>query len=341
MNDGVCADALLRQGGGHALGGCERQGRLCMGDSQKAVETREHFGALGAEQRHAMNPAKPASHVRLKNVLYATDFSPAAEKAFPFALQIAGRYGATIHVLHVIQENIYPLVPPTAWTQIEEDLEASRARNRKAIEERLSGLAHDISFQQGNVWDNIRKAIRNDGIDLLVLGTHGRTGIEKMALGSIAEQALRHASCPVLMIGPKVSVQPKNAAEWTRILYATDFSSASLAAAPHAISLAREHRAQLILLYCAGGGVDIPSMLHTLRDLVPFGSDLRSEPDCVAAHGAPAEKILEVAEEHGADVIVLGLEAAEANHKGKTRVGHSGVYKILTRATCPVLTVRA
>lgn len=306
----------------------------------ETTETHEVLGEFGAVQRRAMIPAKPGAHVRLKNILYATDFSPAAEKALPFALQIASRYGAKIHVLHVVQQDVYPLVPPAAWSQMVEEVEASKVRNKKAIEDKLSGCAHEIVFEQGHVWESIQEAIRKENIDLLVLGTHGRTGLEKVAFGSVAEQALRHASCPILMIGPKVSVQPKNAAEWTRILYATDFSTPSLAAAPHAISLAREHRAQLILLHCSQQEVDISVMLHTLRDLVPFGSELRSEPDCVVAHGSPEEKILEVAEEHGADVIVLGLDAAEGNRRAKTPIGHFGIYKILTRAMCPILTVR-
>jgi nucleotide-binding universal stress UspA family protein len=312
-----------------------------MDQLREAIRMHEVLGEFGAAQRREMNPAKPGGHVRLKNILYATDFSPAAEKALPFALQIARRYGAKIHVLHVMQEHIYPLVPPTAWPQMEEEVEASRVQNKKAVEDKLRGYAHEIVFRQGSVWEGIQETIREENIDVLVLGTHGRTGLERIALGSIAEQALRHASCPLLMIGPKVSVQPKNVAEWNRILYATDFSTASLAAAPHAISLAREHRAQLILLHCAEQEVDISVMLHTLRDLVPFGSDLRAEPDCVVAHGSPEDKILEVAEEHGANIIVLGLDAAEGNRGAKSPIGHAGIYKIITRATCPVLTVRA
>jgi nucleotide-binding universal stress UspA family protein len=288
-----------------------------------------------------MSSPKAASHVRLKNVLYATDFSPAAERAFPFALQIASRYGATIHVLHVVQPNVYPLVPPTAWSQMEEEAEASRKECKKALEEQLRGLPHDIIFEQGNVWENISKALRDKEIDLLVLGTHGRTGLEKAAFGSIAQEALLHATCPLLTVGPKVLVQPEKAAEWTRILYATDFSTESLAAAPHAISLAREHRAQLILLHCTGREADIPAMQHTLRDLVPFGSDLRSEPDCVVAQGTPADKILEVSEEHGAKIIVLGVDGFGGDLAPKTHIGYSGIYKILARATCPVLTLRA
>lgn len=308
---------------------------------QIRIGAHEGSGEFGHRQRRKMKPPKAVSHVRLKNILYATDFSPAAERAFPFALQIACRYGATIHVLHVVQPNVYPLVPPTAWSQMEEAADASRNDSKRALEEQLRELPHEIVFQQGGVWENVSEAIRKKDIDLLILGTHGRTGLEKAAFGSVAEQALRQAACAALMVGPKVSVPPKGAAQWTRILYATDFSTPSLAAAPHAISLAREHRAQLILLHCADPDTDVPVMLRTLRDLVPFGSDLRSEPDCVVARGAPAEKILEISEEHGADIVVLGVDSVENNPAQKTYIARSGIYKILTRAKCPVLTVRS
>ena len=287
-----------------------------------------------------MSPARPAAHIRLKNILYATDLSPAAEKALPFALQIARRYDAAVHVLHVFQPGVYPLVPPTAWSEMERGLEIFRNQKKRELDEKLHGIQHDIEFRDGGIWENIETATRKERIDLLVLGTHGRTGLGKMALGSIAEQALRDAPCPLLTIGPNVSVDPNHAAEWTRILYATDFSTASLAAAPHAISLAREHRAHLILLHCGGHEGDVQAMLHTLGDLVPFGSDLRVEPDCVVAHGSPDAKILEVAEDHGADVIVLGLPAARSDRTSKAVLDRAAIYRVVSRAACPVLTVR-
>lgn len=312
-----------------------------MGQAPIMFEAREIVDQFELERGRGMKDLKPSSRVRLKNILYATDFSTAAEKALPFAVQIAKRYEARIYVLHVAQENLYPLIPPPAWSEMEKETAAFRDDKKRILDEQLSGISHGFLFQQGNVWENIKSTIRKEGIDLLVLGTHGRTGLGKMALGSITEQALRCAPCPLLTVGPKVSVDPKHAAEWTRILYATDFSTSSLAAAPHAISLAREHRAHLILLHCGGHEEEVQVMLHTLRDLVPFGSDLRAEPDCVVVRGSPEAKILEVAEEHGADVIVLGLPSAEVEHASNTILDPRAIYKILSRSTCPVMTICA
>jgi len=115
----------------------------------------------------------------------------------------------------------------------------------------------------------------------------------------------------------------------------------SLAAAPFAISLAREHRAHLTLLHCIEkNGTNVTAMRHALSDLVPYAAELLDEPECVIARAEPAKKILEVAEEHGADLIVLGIHGAteEQDHKFLSR--HPGVARIITEATCPVLTVR-
>ena len=167
-----------------------------------------------------------------------------------------------------------------------------------------------------------------------------RTGLEKVLLGSVAEEIFRQALCPVLTVGPRSSLRPKKPAELSRILYATDFSPESLAATPYAISLAREHRAQLILLHSMKSSEAASALRHTLRDLVPFGADLRCQPDCVVECGAPANKILEVSEGHEADLIVLGVHGADGHLARIMHFVSSDAYRIVTQAKRPVLTVR-
>jgi nucleotide-binding universal stress UspA family protein len=199
---------------------------------------------------------------------------------------------------------------------------------------------NQIIFQAGDIWPTLAEVIEEKLVDLLVLGTHGRTGLEKVLLGSVAEEIFRQALCPVLTVGPHSSLRPKNAAELNRILYATDFSPESPAAAPIAVSLAREHRAQLILLHSMEGTGEVSVLRHALRDLVPFGADLRCQPECVVERGAPANKILEVSEGHGADIIVLGVHGADGHLARITHFVNSDAYKIVTQAKCTVLTVR-
>ncbi|MGA7854238.1 MAG: universal stress protein [Candidatus Acidiferrales bacterium] len=279
------------------------------------------------------------AQLKLQNILFATDLSFAAERALPYALEIARRHGSTIYAVHVIHPGYYPLAPSSAWPQLAEDEEIFRQESRKDLERELQGARHEIIFQPGETWPILSELMDDKQIDLLVFSTHGRTGYDKVLFGSIAEKLLRKAPCPILAVGPAVTGTAKQIVELNRILYATDFCVESLAAAPYAVSLAQEHRAQLILLHVIDDGGDVPTMLQTLRQLVPFGADLRCEPTCVVERGAPACKILEVAEGHGAGLIVLGV------HRDKGLVPkhlvRSGVFRVVTQAKCPVLVVHS
>jgi nucleotide-binding universal stress UspA family protein len=287
-----------------------------------------------------MKPLVAPTQLKLKNILYATDLSFAAEKALPFALEIALRYGARMYAVHAIQPDVYPLVPPPAWPKMAEQEEVFRQESRRDLERLLQAVPHEIIFRPGKVWEILSEVIREKQIDLIVMSTHGRTGFDKVLFGSVAEEIFRKAKCPVLTAGPGVSSKPKENAEMKNILYATDFSPESLAGAPYAISFAQEHGAQLILLHCPESDGDVSTLRHALRDVVPFGSELRCEPECIVEHGTPANKILEVSERHGADMIILGVHGAEGHLAGSTHLARSGAYKVVTQAKCPVLTVR-
>ena len=280
-----------------------------------------------------------ARQLTLKNILYATDLSFAAERALPYALEMARRYGSTVYAVHAIHPDYDPLVPPSAWPNLEQDEGIFRQESRKELECQLQGVPHEIIFQQGETWEVLSHLIDERWIDLLVFSTHGRTGLDRVLFGSNAERFFRKASCPVLAVGPAVTGKPRQNADLNRILYATDFGVESLAAVPYVISLAQEHRAQLIFLHLIEERGDVPTMLHALRRLVPFGADLRCEPTCVVERGTPADKILEVAEGHGADLIVLGV------HRDKgpfpRHLTRTGTFRIVAQAQCPVLIVRA
>lgn len=291
----------------------------------------------------ASGAAVQAKQERLafRKILFATDLSTAAEKALPYALEIARRYGARLYVVHAIAPVGYPYAPVAAWPQLEEQEEQFRSQARQRLEYRLEGIPHETEFRNGQVLSVLRDVVKDKQIDLLVIGTHGRTGVDKALLGSVAETIFREAQCPVLTVGPRASTVSHSAAELARILYATDFSAESLAAAPYAISLSREHRAQLILLNCLEQGGDARLMIRTLRELVPFGADLRCEPICIAEQGPHGQKIPEACEALGADLLVLGASVEKNRLGGQLHFRRSALYGIITKATCPVLTVRA
>ncbi len=300
-------------------------------------------GKAAAAQGRRAYPAPDASaRFAFRKILFATDLSTAAEKALPYATEMARCYGAMLYVVHAIAPPpAYPYAPAAAWPSLEEQEEQFRVEAKRHLEHCLEGIPHKTEFRHGPVFDVLREEIESKQIDLLVVGTHGRTGIDKVVLGSVAESIFREAACPVLTIGPRAHTDSHSTAELARILYATDFSAESLAAAPYAISLCREHRAQLILLTCLEHGGESRAMIRSLRDLVPFGSDLRCEPICVVEQGPHGQKIPEACEAHGVDLLVLGIAREKYPLARQLHFQRSALYKIITQATCPVLTVRA
>jgi len=298
-----------------------------------------------AARSHAAAASTTYNQIAFKNILFATDFSRATSAALPYAVEIARRFGATVHVVHVVGPDFYPYVPPSEWARIAREEEEFRQKGKIHLENELKGLAHEFAFPSGDVWKCFARIIEEKKIDLIVLGTHGRTGIEKALVGSVAEKVFRQAACPVLTVGRAVFSKATHAAaaDLNRILYATDFSPESLAAAPYAISMAKEHRAELILMHAIEKPEpgQVNSAFQTLRDVIPFGTYLALEPRYIVEQGAPYAAILNVASKRNADLIVLGVRGANRLLPVTTHVVRSIAYEVVANSVCPVLTVRA
>jgi nucleotide-binding universal stress UspA family protein len=284
-----------------------------------------------------MNMWEPTGRLKLKNILFTTDLSLTAEKALPHTLKIAEPYRCTVYALHVIQPDVYPLVPPGAWPEMAREAETFRQDGRANLEQQLQRCPHEIIFRPGKIWPTISELIEEKQIDLVVLSTNNRPSVEEAFVGSSAAEIISKAPCPVLVVGPAAAASPSQNRGLGRILYATDFGTESLAAAPYAVSLAQEHHAQLILLHSIENAGDVAAMSDTLRRLVPLGAALGSEPDCVVEHGAPSDKILEVATGHRADLIVLGVNGSKRHVQ--QHLTRSGALQIVAQAKCPVLIV--
>jgi nucleotide-binding universal stress UspA family protein len=312
-----------------------------------------------------MKALEASSHamISLKNILFATDFSEASEAALPYAAAISRRYGSQLHVAHIVTPASY-LIPyaPDVPSTIETLHNATRADARQRMESlaaQLTPAPYRTYVREGEVWEGLSEIIRTQEIDLLVVGTHGRTGVEKLVLGSKAEEILRQAPCPVLTVGSKVSGRAKLPAvegeekhltpvdiSLRQIVYATDFSPESLAAARFATSLAQEFQAKLTLLHVIEkiGDLDpssrpIDLALQRLESLVPTEASLWCSTKPSVQFGPAAECILQAALESKADVIVLGVQAA-AGHLGvATHLPWATTHKVIAHAHCPVLTI--
>ena len=178
---------------------------------------------------------------RVKNVLFATDFSATSDVALPYAAAICRRFGATVHLAHILSDASLLLmtggVDYVSMGTIYEDAHSEAAEKLDRIAEGLEGIQHQSYIQHGSVWKRLSLIIEESEIDLIVVGTHGRTGLGKLLLGSVAEDILRHAPCPVLTVGPRVSGRAKLPAlprsgrdlapldlELRQILFATNFA---------------------------------------------------------------------------------------------------------------------
>lgn len=297
-----------------------------------------------------MNATGTATRIALKNILFATDFSPSAEAALPYALGLAKQYGARVHGLHVRFPATYPIVGPEGMPQVLEAAQEQAKFEAKQIHQMLGGVPHEVTVAEGELWPMVNEIADRQKTDLIVMGTHGRKGVSRALLGSAAEEVFRKAGCPVLTVGPHVSRNTERRLAMKEILFATDFTPESLAALPFAVSLAQEHQSNLTLLNVTGkpvvgelvhAGHYAESTLRRLRELVPTEAEMWCEPRCRVEEGPEAEKIMEVATALGADLIVLGVRAPEAGVGLATHLLNSIAHYVVTHAECPVLTVRS
>ncbi len=287
--------------------------------------------------------------IALENILYATDFSPASIAALPYVRGIAMRYGSKIHVLHVKEPASYAFVTPDMVPSVVEMREPLQQEQTDQLHKVFARIPHDVTFGTGNLWNELHEMIHAKFVDLIVIGTSGRTGAAKVLLGSVAAEILRRAPCPVLTIGPHCTGSAKEHLEMGEILYATDFSPESLAAAPYAISFAEEHQAELTLVNViqetAGLALVHPeqyidSAWRMLRKLVPPEAEQWCTPTCIVSRGAPVETILRIAGERKPDLIVLGVKNVKKAMGVATHLSRATAQEVIANAPCPVLTVR-
>ncbi|PYV06857.1 MAG: hypothetical protein DMG10_00660 [Acidobacteria bacterium] len=293
-----------------------------------------------------MKAVQARTRITVKNILFATDFSPAADAAAPIAIEIAQRYGAKVYGVHVNRFDDYTAAAPNAWAAMAEAAEKETKEDAGRLNEQLQCIEHEVVIGEGNIWEVVSGLIKEKEIDLVVLGTRGRTGLGKTILGSVAEQILRQSPCAVLTVGPHVNVWSDEYAKMREILYATDLTADSPTAAPYAISLALENQAHLVLLHViedgkAGDLVDSPEVVDVkerkLQQLVTEQAGLWCDPTYIVEQGPAAEKILDVAKRRHTDLIVMGARPAKGL---ATHLNIGTVHNVVSQATCPVLTVR-
>jgi nucleotide-binding universal stress UspA family protein len=293
-----------------------------------------------------MVPAETVDAVRLDNILYLTDFSEASDEAAPFVDAIARQYGSRLFVLHVVKPDPYVCMAPECADAVNAGIEKQARAKMQEVSSLFEKVPHEAILKNGpKVWPIVRDVVERCHIDLICAGTHGRSGLKKLWLGSVAEEVFRHASVPVMTVGPMARKDTK--ARLQCILLATDFESNSLEARNYAVSLACRNQSRLILLHVIahrGRRETIGPEAHAeasryVSELLPDDISLMSRTELILKDGDLSIHIIEVARGWKASLIVLGIHRAThfALHR---RLEETTAYSVASFAPCPVLTVR-
>jgi nucleotide-binding universal stress UspA family protein len=284
--------------------------------------------------------------ISIKNILVATDFSSVSKTAAAYAKGLALNYRSQLELVHVFD--------PGSIKDYADTLLGLETKERLRLStESLAEMQHEfaaagIPTQTVIPEDHkphtalLRLARKNDA-DLIVAGTHSKWGLERLVLGSTAEQLIRNATCPVLTVGPNAQQPQDGPLVFRRIIYATDFSAHAAKAAIFALSFAQDSGAHIYLCHIAKADESNQEAVShdaefnaALTKLIPESVYEWCSPETVVRHGQPAKAILDLAHKVHADLIVLG---ARNSSFWLTHVEHGLTPDLLAEARCPVMTV--
>ncbi|HKP45977.1 MAG TPA: universal stress protein [Pyrinomonadaceae bacterium] len=302
----------------------------------------------------------------IKNVLVPLDFSTASHAALRFALPLLKRFGANLHLVHVLPPDS-PLSGLADLPMVVPDVEIGRRvrRNMASVAEKHGGklLPSDLHFRKGSPFAEICNLAREKDIDLVVISTRGNTGLKHLTLGSTAERVVRYSPCPVLAVrdplqankaernGKTTTRRPQTI---TRILVPIDFSDCSLKSLAYAKQLAKEFNATVILLHSVAlqyfitsdeyARYDLPLLTQQsekiaqrqMRDLVRMTQRDGARVESSVQIGHAGQQIVARAQAEHADLIVTSTHG----YTGLKHVlmGSTAEY-VVRHATCPVLVV--
>ena len=292
--------------------------------------------------------------IELKRILCPVDFSEYSDHALRYAMKMASWYGSTLHVLHVM-----PPLPPSSISALGAASRQLTAKNLNASVERWREAGVDVAaelIESAEATENIMARAEALDVDLIVTGSHGRKGLQRVLLGSVVEPLLHRCRRPLLVVPAGLDQRRlEQPAGFSRIICAVDFSAASVAAAAYALSIAEEADAALTLLNV----IELPpelvnppqppdfniervraeadaDRLARLRALIPEHARDYCTVETAVLEGSASRQMLRLADEQHADLIVLGVHG-----RGKLdlAVFGSNAKDAVTHAHCPVLIV--
>lgn len=300
--------------------------------------------------------------VEFKRILCPVDLSAASVGPLAYAGLVASWYHGKVTAFHAVPELMpaafpdggafvpLPIVPPTTRQDLMQRLHKEIAASG------IAGPAVTAVIGNGEAPTAIVAHATTMGADLVVMGTHGRSGLGRFFLGSVTEKVLCEAPCPVLTVPPRAPASPPQAPELKRILCAIDFSPASVDSFRYAVDIGRRAGAWILAVHCVdwldengppevaehGGRESFREYLlndgrHRLAELVSHETAGSDGVTTAVVAGRADREILRAADENRTDLIVMGVQGCGG---AALALFGSTTQQVVRKACCVVLTVR-
>jgi len=290
--------------------------------------------------------------LEIKLILCPIDFSEFSVRAYRHALSLAEHYQSKLVALHVVELWRHPSVGFTASAGLyEEFCQALCEGGKEQLQEFVKQSPNDkiqpeLLVHEGIAPDSILSIAQARKADVIVMGTHGRRGYDRLMLGSVTDRVMRKASCPVLVVSHAPDASATGAEHrLTQVLFCTDFSDNSKRALRYAISATDEYDAELTLLHVLEE-TPIPAKkqeataaaTEQLEKLISPEERKALRVKTAVRIGKPYRQIIQLAAELSADIVIMGVHGRGALDLA---VFGSTTYRVMQLGPCPVLAVRA
>jgi len=291
----------------------------------------------------------------IKLILCPVDFSEFSVMAYRHALSLAEHYRARLVAQHIVELWQHPAAGFAATAGDYEGFwQALVERGKEQLQGFVKNYTHDevqpeLVVHEGTAPDAILSFAHAQKVDVIVMGTHGRRGFDRLMLGSVTDRVMRSATCPVLAVHKAPHDSVAAGKEWhyvhhlNRILFCADFSKNSERALNYAISATAEYDCELTLLHVLE---EVPSLAKTeeaiavateqLAKLIPPGLHTTRKIQTAVRIGKPYQQIIELALEARTDLVTMGVRGRGALDLA---VFGSTTYRVMQLGPCPVLAV--
>jgi len=292
----------------------------------------------------------------IRRILCPIDFSEFSTRAFRHALSLAEHYRAGLVALHVVEMWKYPYADYAAidggdYANLRHSLHKGAKEHLQEFvsQHQHEGVHAELAICGGRAPDSILSFAQREKFDLIVMGTHGRRGFDRLMLGSATDRVMREALCPLLAVcqPPHDAVAAGEGRHYVhclnRILICTDFSESSDRALQYAISVAEEYGAELTVMHVVEGAPDqakreevIATAKQRFERLVPTEKRTTIKTKILVLFGKPYQRIVEYAREAEIDLVTMGVRGAGALDRA---IFGSTTYRVIQLGPCPVLAV--